>query len=461
MYDVLLIASCIVFIGVCLAYARHRAASLFHPATLYLGFHGFIFVIRPLFARWYGFDLVYRVYKFQPSMADKATAILAANLAMLVFVGVSLLIANRPVVEVHGRDLFDRLRQTLAGPIVAACLLLGPLAIGSQLAAWSRRADPYASMAFDAATGITVNVDGNGWFNEAALMLAPLTVLVVWLLQYRPMAWIVFVVSSVLILGSGGRGAFIYSAVALAMIYLLEKRRGWFDWKIALLAAASLIAFNLVVADRGAAVREAFGAEPGESYTAAYDLDPLEHMDFANLEYLEFVVYAVPKRTGSWDYFAQNLQIFTEPIPRALWKGKPIGSPVKFFELWDYGTPIGMTISIPGAGWMSLGYLGVIIQASFFALLYGWVYARLLTRTANPASRLAYALFAATSLVVFRDGILLTLLRETPFYFGPFILVVAIARFSSASLTGQPVTHGSVAVSSSPADRRKELARRA
>jgi hypothetical protein len=64
-------------------------------------------------------------------------------------------------------------------------------------------------------------------------------------------------------------------------------------------------------------------------------------------------------------------------------------------------------------------------------------------------------------LVVFRDGILLTLLRETPFYFGPFILVVAIARFSSASLTGQPVTQGSVAVSSSPADRRKELARRA
>jgi len=208
-------------------------------------------------------------------------------------------------------------------------------------------------------------------------------------------------------------------------------------------------------------VREAFGVETGEEYTAAYDLDRLEHMDFANLEYLEFITYAVPKRTGSWDYFAQNLQIFTEPVPRALWKGKPFGSPVKFFELWDYGTPIGMTISIPGAGWMSLGYLGVIIQASFFALLYGWVYARLLTQSANPLSRLAYALFAATSVVVFRDGILLTLLREAPFYFGPFLLVITFARFVSAPVRNQAMMPGANPITSSPAQRRKELARRA
>jgi hypothetical protein len=460
-YDVLLIASCLLFAGICFAYARHEAASLFHPATIYLGFHGFIFVIRPLFARWYGFDLVYRVYDFQPSMADKITVILGANLAMLVFTGVTLLAAGRPVIAVPAQARFDELRRSLAGPIVAACVLLAPLAIASQLVAWSRRVDPYATMARDAGTGIMVNVGSNGWFDDSSLMLAPLTVLVVWLLRYRPAAWAGFALSGVLMLGSGGRGSFIFAAVALAMIYLLEKRRSWFEWKIALLAAASLASFNLVVIDRGAAVREAFGAETGEAYTSAYELDPLEHMDFANLEYFEFIVYAVPRRSGSWDYFAHNLQIFTEPVPRALWKGKPIGSPVKFFELWDYGTPIGMTISLPGAGWMSLGYPGIAVQAAFFALLYGWVYTRLLTRSGEPLPRLAYALFAATSLVVFRDGILLTLLRQLPFYFGPFVLVLAVARFVSAPLPRLSATAGGQSGATSPAERRKELARRA
>ena len=83
MYDFLLLASCLVFLGTCIAYARHDAASLFHPATIYLAFHGFIFVIRPIFARIYDFDLVYRVYDFIPSIADKITVILGANLAML------------------------------------------------------------------------------------------------------------------------------------------------------------------------------------------------------------------------------------------------------------------------------------------------------------------------------------------------------------------------------------------
>lgn len=461
MYDVLLIASCVLFLGVCLAYARHEAASLFHPATIYLGFHGFIFVIRPLFARWYHFDLVYRVYDFQPSIANKITVILGANLAMLVFTGVSLLVAGRPVLAVPSRDEFDRLRRALAGPIIAASILLAPLAIASQLEAWSRRADPYASMARDAGTGIMVNVGANGWFNDAALMLAPLTVLVVWLLRYRASAWIVFGLSSLLILGSGGRGSFVFTAVALAMLYLLEKRRNWFDWKIAGLALVSLVSFNLIVIDRGATVRELFGADSGETYTSARDLAPLEHMDFANLEYFEFITYAVPERTGSWDYFAHNLQIFTEPVPRALWKDKPVGSPVKFFELWDYGTPIGMTISLPGAGWMSLGYVGIVIQAAFFAFLYGLVYTRLLTQSQDPLPRLAYVLLAATSLVVFRDGILLTLLRQLPFYFGPFLLVLAFARIKSRPTSRWVPDPSNTDNPTSPVERRRELARRA
>lgn len=457
-YDFLLFASCLLFVAVGFAYSRHEAASMLHPATIYLTFHGFIFVLRPLFARFYDFDLVYRVYDFLPSMSDKITVILGANLAMVVFVIVSLRVGNLPAQPVIAGG-FDHLRRVLAGPILLATAVLGPLAVAAQLSNWERRIDPYASMARDAATGIIVNVDGVGWFGDSALILGPISVMLVWLSRYRAWGWLLFAVAALLMLGSGGRGSFIFASTAIAFLYLLEKRRNWFDWRIMVLAAASFVTFNAVVVDRGAAIRDLLGGDAGDRYTTAVELDPLEHMDFASLEYFEYIVYAVPQRTGSWDYFAHNLQILTEPIPRVMWKDKPIGSPVQFFKLWDYGTPIGMTISLPGAGWMSFGYLGIMVQAFIFACIYGVAYSRLLTRNDDALPRLYFALFAATSIVVFRDGILLTLLRQLPFYIGPLVLMHAFLRLKGSRIVRRQV-EGTATAPSSPAERRRELASR-
>ena len=456
MYEFLLLASCLIFVAVCAVFARQESASLVHPLTIYLAFHGFIFVVRPLFAYFYDFDLVYRVYDFLPSISDKITVILGANLAMLVFALVSLRAAGAPVSRTPNVFEFDELRRRLTMPIVVVAVLLAPVAIASQLSNWSRRVDPLATMARDAGTGIMVNVDANGWFTDSALMLAPLSVFAVWLSRYRALGWGLFAFASLLMLGSGGRGSFIFAATAVSVIFLLERGRRWFDLRIAALGAVALLLFNAVVLDRGEAVRGLFGADDGYTSSMSEEIDPLEHMDFANLEYFEFIVYAVPQRTGSWDYFAHNLQIFTEPVPRALWADKPIGSPVKFFELWDYGTPIGMTISLPGAGWMSLGYLGIVIYAAFFAFVYAWIYSRLLVRSVTATSMLAYALLVATSIVVFRDGLLLTLLRQLPFYFGPFVLALVIARLNTApgGMLRQPVTD----TSESTAERRRALA---
>ncbi len=456
MYELLLLASLLLFVGVCAVYARQEAASLVHPLTIYLAFHGFIFVIRPLFARFYDFDLVYRVYDFLPSIDDKITVILGANLAMLVFAFASLRTAGVPVGRTPPPTEFEDLRRRLTVPIVITTALLAPFAISSQLSNWSRRVDPLATMARDAGTGIMVNVNANGWYTDSALILAPLAVFAVWLLRYRATGWVIFAIASTLMLGSGGRGSFIFAATAIVIVFLLERGRRWFDLRIAALGAIALLLFNAVVLDRGEAVRSIFGAGDGYTASTVHDLDPLEHMDFANLEYFEFVVYAVPQRTGSWDYFAHNLQIFTEPVPRALWPDKPVGSPVKYFELWDYGTPIGMTISLPGAGWMSLGYFGIAVYAAFFALIYGWIYRRLLVHSGTAISILAYALLAATSIVVFRDGLLLTLLRQLPFYFGPFLLMLLLARL----MTARASTHSQPAETpgETPADRRRALA---
>lgn len=429
MYDFLLLASVIVFLATVTAYMRHPAAALAHPASFYLVFHGFIFVFRPLIARWYDFDFVYRLYDFQPSMSDKITVVLGANLGMLVFVALTLGIGSRGP-EAQPREAYDRMRAMVFKPFLAAIALLTPVAAYSQIGNWVLRVNNFETMVRDAATGNMVNIQGNGWFTDAALMMAPMAVMTVWLSRYRWWGWAYFAGFAFLQAGTGTRHAIIYATAAVAICWLLEKGRKWFDWRAVALALVAAVAFNQIVIDRGGAVRAIVAEDLGDGYIDEQTLDPLEHMDFASLEYFEYLVYAVPQRTGTYDYFAHVLQIFTEPVPRAIWEDKPVGSPVQHFSLWDYGRPIGMTASMPGIGWMSLGYPGIVIQASIFAFIFGGIYRLLLLRRGGPLARLAYALAIAMTVLGFRDGTLLTLLRTLPFYFGPLLLALLFVRIS-------------------------------
>ena len=61
-YEFLLLASVVLLVFVTIVYLRHPAASIAHPASFYLAFHAFIFVLRPIVARWYEFDFVYQLY---------------------------------------------------------------------------------------------------------------------------------------------------------------------------------------------------------------------------------------------------------------------------------------------------------------------------------------------------------------------------------------------------------------
>lgn len=160
----------------------------------------------------------------------------------------------------------------------------------------------------------------------------------------------------------------------------------------------------------------------------------LEGMDFANLEFYEYLVYVVPQRSGTYGYFLENLQLFTQPIPRAIWSGKPVGPPIQLFSLFDYGYPIGMTYSLPGNGWVQLGYLGVMIWCGLFGWLYGLAYNKFQqSRHGNPVV-LTYLLFLPLCLTFFRDGFLLTIVQTAVFFLFPIWLIVRIARLSAVPL---------------------------
>jgi hypothetical protein len=126
--------------------------------------------------------------------------------------------------------------------------------------------------------------------------------------------------------------------------------------------------------------------------------------DFANFDYLTFVLAIVPSRTGTFTYGSQYLQLFTEPIPRKLWPGKPLGSPVGFFSLNSYGNFNGLTPSLVGDGWMSGGWLGLVVTMGFFGGLWGLFHRWFWANNGRSLSAMVYLIALAMSVQQFRDG---------------------------------------------------------
>lgn len=137
------------------------------------------------------------------------------------------------------------------------------------------------------------------------------------------------------------------------------------------------------------------------------------------MEFFEYIVYVVPQRSHTYDYFLNNLQLITEPIPRVLWPSKPIGAPYQPVHLFQFGYPVGMTTSLPGLGWYSLGWLGVIIWCGLWGYILGIIYERFVRSQRGTFSIAAYCILMATMIVAFRDGSFVTIFRQGIFLFAP------------------------------------------
>ena len=225
--------------------------------------------------------------------------------------------------------------------------------------------------------GYYVNTTNTGYIVDAVQTFGPLSIMIAWFYRFKPAAWIPFAAFVVFRIYLGwGRWTFVMGIASMMMILLYEGRRKWPSWKLLALSIPVLLIFNQVGANRGV-LRQALGLETPVSNLESGGKRPfLDAMDFANLEFMEYLVEFIPERTGSYDLFLKNLQVLTEPIPRAIWAGKPLGPPIRRYRLWDYGSPVGYTSSLPGEGWTDLGYLGVLLWCGlaglFWASAYNW-----------------------------------------------------------------------------------------
>lgn len=427
MYELSLVIALVAFLGVVVAYSRMEACNVYHPFLYYCLFHGFIFVFRPIVAYFSGFELIYIVYQFQPSYQDRVTVILAATLGFLSFAFFCLRTGAGGVVFRNDAAL-EVERNLLAKVLIWAVVLLSPLALYSLLSRYEQIAAGYTTMVMDQATGVFMNTTTNGYVTDAQGMLPALCAMVAWIFRFRLLALVPMAGFVLIRAGTGGRGVFVTACISLALLWLYQRRKQMFSPRVLAGMAALIVIFVQVGQDRGAAIR-AFIAGEAVEQRGGYEPKWLEGMDFGNMEYFEFIVYAVPQRSGEYGYFTNNLQLFTEPVPRVLWPGKPAGAPFSNIKLFDYGYPIGMTRSLPGEGWYSLGWFGVIVWCGLWGAALGWLYRRWADSDQSTLKTLAYLLFLPSLVISYRDGTLLTVARQNLWFLAPVILAALLARW--------------------------------
>ena len=421
MYLILLWASVAIFVIVIIVYLRQAFSSIYHPISLYLAFHGIVFVVRPLFAYSQHYDFLYRVYRFDPSQDVKSTVIICANLGLLSFVAGAWKGGSAPLAFNQGLAEIAH-RKRLVPAFLLAIALVAPIAVASILTVFN---SGFAGMRLDLNTGVAINTTSNGWLIEAQLMLVPLSVLLAWTFRFRWWSVLPLILFVTMRAGTGGRGPFIVACVAAGLLWMFDGKRRWPAlWMFALIVP--LTAGFYILGQERSAVRTLL--QDGTVIEFREKTGFMESMDWANMEFFEYIVETVPRKTGTYGYFVDNLQVFTEPVPRKLWAGKPIGAPIKMFNLFDYGNPIGMTYSLPGYGWMQLGYAGVALWCALWGYCLGAIYSWFMRSRQGNFQVALYFAFLPIFIIAFRDGGLVTIARTGVFYISPVLIWMWAAR---------------------------------
>ena len=402
MIEIALAAQAILWLIVAGIFIASRQASVFHPATAYLGFHGLVFVLRPILVYTYNFDNNFAYMGFTPSSEVFMQTLAVSSVAMVSFVA-SCLIAGRSrlVFASQAPPEFTLLERRAL--LVTTLLLLPAMA-------YSVYATRYG-VAGERVNGIYIMTNSTGYLNEAQDFVMPL--LCVWMVVNR-FHWL-YLLPSVLYIGyrawfGWSRWTILLFFVLMVVSYCWYHRRKWIPlWSIGA-AIPILLLFNVIGHNRGV-FKDLLAGE--ETQVASFDAgmsadekikSQFDTQDFANFDYLTYIVWIVPGKTGTYTYGQQYLQLFTEPIPRILWKGKPVGAPVKTIDISAYGNFTGLTFSLAGDGWMSGGWIGVIVTLSIVGWLLGRAHRSFWRNSTNSLGCLLYLVALAMVPQWYRDG---------------------------------------------------------
>ncbi|WP_439362010.1 oligosaccharide repeat unit polymerase [Bradyrhizobium sp. DASA03007] len=416
------------FLVVLASFLLSGRASVFHPGTYYLFFHGLVFVGRPIVKYIYDFQLIYGLYKFRPTEDIQNLALTLANVGLVSFMA-TVTLFGRSKFRFAGRTASMLSDVRTRSSLIVTTLISSPLMLASGYYSIQRGTDfERSGMIRDFATMTSINRDTTGYLVDANAMMGPISILIAWAFRFRPIALIPFAAFVVFRMYIGwGRWAFVMTAASLALLYFYEHRRKWPTIKVAATAAALLVVFFFIGQSRSF-LQDLISGQPSTQRAETASRNPLDNMDFANLEYLEYILTIVPDQTGTYDYFLRNLQVFTEPIPRAMWPEKPIGPPIQLYNIFQYGFPIGITWTLVGEGWQDLGIAGVLIWCLLAGALLGRLYEWYVTSDQNVFRTALFLVLLPLTVQWFRDGVLLTAIKFPFFFVLPILIWYLVFR---------------------------------
>ncbi|WP_142251744.1 O-antigen polymerase [Bradyrhizobium sp. UNPF46] len=430
MYDLHLLFSLALWLFLFAIFLASRFASIFHPLAFYLAFHGLVFVIRPFFQYYLELNHVYELYGFWPDISVKHTALFVANLGLACFFCSSALVGNAPM---RFWDTSRLALQNRHGPsLVLGLILVSPLIALSIRYALSINfgTQDLRNLTRDAASFHTIYTDTSAYLVDSNLMLGAFGVAIAWAYRFRPI-WLLPFFSFVLLRLSVGwsRYTFIMTTMGLGLLFLFNERKKWLKKWMFVAGFGVLIVFSALSSQRALIANWIKGEDSKGLQYNQTRRNFFDSLDFANLEFVEYLVNVVPEQTGTFNYFSNSLEVFTAPIPRVFWPEKPVGPPVRFFNINNYGFPVGITYTLIGEGWQSLGYVGVMVWCSLAGLLWGWIYRWFVRHNQSTFVTLYYCLCLPLSLQWFRDGLLLSLVKFPLFFVLPIAIAQILSRF--------------------------------
>lgn len=416
----------VLFISVVAFQLRYFRMNLFHPVMFYLLFHAIVFVIHPTLAEIFQFHLVYEYMGFYPTQETQIQTLFISDLALVVFVVTSDFVTRRtiraatfPAAVVPETPLEPRVvRRSL----MVTIMLLGPIILYS-IYDWithplivQRHYGQVAStqLTQSSTTGAILFTNTTSYIVQAQFMAAPLLIALAYVNNFRWRYCLPFAAYILLrTYDGGGRVAFFLVGVAFGLAYLAHERRIAPTRKVLALFAALLVLFGVLGSNRVlvkqllgtlSPVEQSVRVESEERTRTWSDRSYLDGEDFANFEYLTFIVYYVPQASHTYTYFTQYLNLLVQPIPRMIWKGKPERDLIPMINLNSFGRFDVLTKSIVGDGWMSLGYFGVVITLAAVSFILSAAYNRFSMGPSSVFYTIMYCVLLGFSVQWFRDG---------------------------------------------------------
>jgi len=395
-WSILAIVTFVVFI--------RRQLSIFHPITVYLFFHAIVFCIRPTMIYMWDFDTVFNYMHLDVSGALLQKTLTVSSLGLIVFAIAFSMVCHRGGVGDFGPKI--EITPAMRNAFLFITIPILPVAFYSIFG---------SDMEGKHVGGVYIMTGTSGYLNDFQQVLIPITVLTIVIFKWRWWTFIPLIAFLYFRLNQGwARWTVILPIFAVILFHCWTYRKNFPSWKFILPLPLIFIVFNELSHNRMFFRQWISDMQKEETFiehTIERELPKQEAikkkwdtLDFANFDYLAYILDKVPEDTDRYSYGVQHLQLFTEPIPRKIWKGKPVGPPVKYFDLNNYGVFLGLTTSIVGDGWITFGWLGVVLNMAISGAGLGMLYNWFVANQKNIFVVTFYLITLSILLQLFRDG---------------------------------------------------------